>query len=74
MSSNRPAPRDPGLAAVLSFVIPGLGQLYAGRFFWALFWIVFTSAIWFTTTCFGVIGHLLAAAQAYRMVQDRRGH
>lgn len=34
------APSHPGLAAVLSFVIPGLGQIYNGHFLRATFWLV----------------------------------
>ena len=30
----------PGLAAVLSFVIPGLGQVYNGNFIRAAFWLL----------------------------------
>ncbi len=30
----------PGLAAVLSFVIPGLGQIYNGHFIRAAFWLL----------------------------------
>ena len=35
-----------GLAAVLSFVIPGLGQLYNGHFIRAAFWIFFVAIGW----------------------------
>ena len=31
-----------GLAAVLSLIVPGVGQVYTGRFFWALFFFIFT--------------------------------
>lgn len=35
-----------GLAAVLSFVIPGLGQIYNGTFIRAAFWIFFVAIGW----------------------------
>lgn len=35
-----------GLAAVLSFVIPGLGQVYNGTFFRAAFWIFCVAMGW----------------------------
>ena len=35
----------PGLAAVLSFVIPGLGQIYNGHFIRAAFWLLI--AFWY---------------------------
>lgn len=36
----------PGLAAVLSFAIPGLGQIYNGHFIRAAFWLLI--AFWWT--------------------------
>ena len=35
---------SPGVSAVLSVLIPGLGQLYSGR--------LLAGAIWFLATCF----------------------
>ena len=35
-----------GLAAVLSFLIPGLGQFYNGKFLRGLFWLLITPGIW----------------------------
>jgi TM2 domain-containing membrane protein YozV len=63
--------RDPGLAAVLSLVYPGLGQIYAGHWFWAIFWFLFTSGLWLTTGPFGLLMHLIAAVQAHGQVKDR---
>lgn len=37
-----------GLAAVLSFVIPGLGQIYNGHFIRAAFWVLV--AFWWTSS------------------------
>ena len=33
---------NPGIAAVLSFLIPGLGQMYKGRVLRGLLWFVMT--------------------------------
>ena len=33
---------SPGVAAVLSFVIPGLGQFYNGAFLRGIFWLILT--------------------------------
>jgi len=45
-SSSTPPPveeariKNPGVAAVLSAVLPGLGQIYNGRFIWAIVWFI----------------------------------
>ncbi len=68
MASN--PDRDPGLAAIMSLVLPGLGQIYAGHWFWAIFWFVFTSGLWAVTGPFGFLVHLFAAVQAHGQVKD----
>ena len=58
--------RNPGTAAVLSFVIPGLGQLYNGTWMRAIFWFVITPGLWLGTG--GVLGwlaHIIAAVTAH---------
>ena len=58
---------DPGHAAVLSFLIPGLGQIYNGRWGWAIFWLIFTPGFWVGTGgCLGWVCHVLASWQAYQ--------
>ncbi len=32
--------RDPGLAAILSLIIPGVGQLYNGRILAGILWLI----------------------------------
>ncbi len=34
--------RHRGIAAILSLVIPGAGQMYRGKIGWGLVWLVFT--------------------------------
>ncbi len=34
--------RDPALAAVLSLLIPGVGQLYNGRILAGILWLIIT--------------------------------
>jgi protein-S-isoprenylcysteine O-methyltransferase Ste14 len=34
--------RDPMLAGILSFIIPGVGQLYNGRILAGILWLIFT--------------------------------
>jgi hypothetical protein len=38
--------RDPGLAAVLSLIIPGAGQLYNGRILAGILWLIITPGMW----------------------------
>jgi hypothetical protein len=37
--------RDPGLAAVLSAIIPGVGQLYNGRILAGILWLIITPGL-----------------------------
>ena len=46
MSASR---KDPGLAAVLSLVVPGVGQIYNGDFLRGIFWLIVTPGFWFGT-------------------------
>ena len=41
--------RDPGIAAVLSFFIPGIGQIYNGKILRGIFWLIVTPGIWIGT-------------------------
>ena len=59
-------PPSPGVAAVLSVLIPGLGQVYVGR--------LLAGALWFLGTCFaysavllpGFLVHAICVWSAYR--------
>lgn len=56
----------PGVAAVLSFFIPGLGQFYTGRFWRGIFWLVVTPGLWITSaSTLGWVCHVVAAYTAY---------
>lgn len=58
--------RNPGTAAVLSLLIPGLGQLYNGRWVRAIFWFVVTPGLWLGTGgLFGWFAHGISAVTAY---------
>lgn len=58
--------RNPGTAAVLSFFIPGLGQLYNGTWVRAIFWLIVTPGFWLGTGgLLGWVAHLVAAYTAY---------
>lgn len=59
--------RDAGTAAILSFLIPGLGQLYNGKILRALFWLVITPGLWIGTGgLLGWVCHIAAAWTAHR--------
>jgi len=56
---------DPALAAVLSLLVPGVGQFYTGHWGWGIFWLVVTPGMWLGTGgFFGWICHIVAALQA----------
>ena len=55
-----------GAAALLSFLIPGVGQIYNGDILRGLFWLIITPAFWIGTAgLFGWPFHLIAAWTAY---------
>ncbi len=64
--------RNPGLAAILSLILPGVGQVYAGRFGWAIVWFIITPGFWLGSGgLLGWVAHLLSAAQAHKQTQAR---
>ncbi len=59
--------KDPGLAAVLSLVIPGVGQFYNGTFLRGIFWLIVTPGLWIGSGgTLGWICHVISAITAYR--------
>ena len=62
--------KNPGLAAVLSFLIPGLGQIYNGHFLRGLFWLIVTPGFWLGTGgTLGWVCHLISAYTAYNKAE-----
>jgi TM2 domain-containing membrane protein YozV len=60
-------PRNPGVASVLSLIIPGIGQFYNGDFLRGIFWLIVTPGFWIGTGgLFGWVCHVVAAITAYR--------
>jgi TM2 domain-containing membrane protein YozV len=65
-----PRPPSPGIAAVLSVLIPGLGQVYAGR--------LVAGGLWFLGTCIaysavlvpGFLVHAICVWSAYKGAVD----
>jgi TM2 domain-containing membrane protein YozV len=59
--------RNPGTAAVLSLIVPGVGQFYNGDFLRGLFWLIITPGFWIGTGgALGWICHIIAAITAHR--------
>jgi TM2 domain-containing membrane protein YozV len=63
----------PGVAAVLSFLIPGLGQLYNGDILRGLFWLIITPGFWLGTGgLLGWVCHVIAAATAFNRGEEKQ--
>ncbi len=63
--------KNSGIAAVLSFLLPGVGQIYNGAFLRGLFWLVITPGLWLGSSgFFGWVCHLVAAYTAYAYAED----
>jgi len=59
--------KDPGIAAVSSVLVPGIGQFYNGDFLRGIFWLIVTPGFWLGTGgMFGWIAHVIASFTAYR--------
>ncbi len=63
-----------GTAAVLSFFVPGLGQIYNGDIWRGLFWLIITPGLWLGSAgLLGWICHLVSAATAYSRAEQKEG-
>ena len=62
--------RNPGTAAILSFFIPGVGQIYNGCFVVGILWLILTPGFWLGTGgLLGWVCHIVAAYTAYRYAE-----
>jgi hypothetical protein len=62
----------PLIAALLSFLVPGFGQIYNREYVRGIFWLIVTPGFWVGSA--GLLGwpfHLIAAYTAYRRAQLR---
>jgi TM2 domain-containing membrane protein YozV len=58
--------RSPGLASVLSLVVPGVGQFYNGDFIRGVFWLIVTPGLWIGSGgLLGWVCHIVAAVTAH---------
>ena len=56
----------PGIAALLSFLVPGVGQIYNGEIWRGLFWLIVTPGLWIGSAgMLGWVCHLIAAGTAF---------
>jgi TM2 domain-containing membrane protein YozV len=63
--------RDPLLAGFLSFLVPGVGQIYNGRILVGIIWLLLTGVSWIGSAgTLGWIVHLIAAWCAYSYAKD----
>ena len=70
MSKSLP---NPGVSAVLSFFIPGVGQIYNGAFLRGIFWFIVTPGLWiFSAGTLGWIFHIIAAYTAYSYAKNMK--
>lgn len=62
----------PGTAAVLSLLIPGLGQIYNRDYLRGIFWLIITPGFWIgSAAAYGWPFHLISSYTAYRRAQRR---
>lgn len=58
--------KNPGTAAVLSLLIPGVGQFYNGDILRGIFWLIVTPGLWIGSGgMLGWICHIIAAGTAH---------
>lgn len=63
--------RNPGTAAVLSLLIPGVGQLYNGKIWRGVFWLIITPGFWIGSGgLLGWICHVISAITAHNYARD----
>ena len=63
---------NPGIAAVLSLIVPGVGQFYNGAWLRGIFWLLVTPGLWIGSGgTLGWICHIVAAVTAYHYAAKR---
>jgi TM2 domain-containing membrane protein YozV len=64
--------RNPGIAAVLSLILPGVGQIYNSDFLRGVFWLIVTPGLWIGTGgLLGWVCHVVAAYTAHSRASDK---
>ncbi|MCI0664639.1 MAG: DUF5683 domain-containing protein [Acidobacteria bacterium] len=58
-------------AAILSLIIPGVGQIYNRTIFRGIFWLIITPGFWIGTGgLWGWVCHLISAFTAYNYAKE----
>lgn len=65
---------SPGVSAVLSVVVPGLGQLYSGRLLASALWFLGTAAAYSAVLLPGFLVHAVCVWSAYESAKEWRGY
>ena len=61
-----------GTAAVLSLIIPGVGQIYNGAFLQGIIWLIITPGFWIGSGgLLGWVCHLISSYMAYHYAKSR---
>lgn len=64
--------KNPRTAAVLSAIIPGIGQFYNGDFLRGIFWLIVTPGLWLGSGgLLGWIFHVISAYTAYGRARSK---
>lgn len=71
-SLTRRAPH-PGIAAVLSVLLPGLGQVYSGRLLAGGLWFLGTALAYHAVLLPGFLVHAVCVWSAFASARDWRG-
>ena len=69
--SLQPTPPSPGVAAVLSLVIPGACSMYTGRVTAGLVWLITTAIGYLAFVVPGLLLHLAAIFSAYGAAEKK---
>ena len=65
---------SPGIAAVLSVLIPGLGQVYTGRLVAGAVWFLATGLAYWAVLLPGFLVHAVCIWAAYRSAREWPGY
>ncbi len=58
-------------AAVMSLILPGVGQIYNGYFLRGIFWLLITPGFWIGSGgLLGWVCHLISSYTAYRKARE----
>ena len=71
---REPRRPSPGIAAVLSVLLPGLGQVYSGRLVAGAVWFLATAFFYWAVLLPGFLLHAICVWSAYQSARNWRGY